>query len=308
MDDDAEIPSAWRHHAVHLIGGCWSGACSDLLLHPMSTLRARLMVQPERTKLSLFGYARQVVAREGGSALFRGIGLVLAGTIPGSALFYAGYESAKSLLSEQSGVSSDVKHLVSGGVATLCGSSIFQPLEVVVQKAQTGACGPEVKGSFNTLLYVLRTSGVRGLYRGYMAAQLTWLPYFSIYFVAYERLKAAAMARLGAKSEHEVWSATFLLCGASAGAFAGALTCPVDVVKTRIQVGSLVTTTSGVAAAAPPLPSLSIAGTVRDLWRTEGCRGFTRGMSARVMWLAPGSAVGITAYEWAKRTAAGYIL
>ena len=61
------------------------------------------------------------------------------------------------------------------------------------------------------------------------------------------------------------------------------------------------------------LPSYSgapagIAGTVRELWRAEGARGFTRGMSARVMWLAPGSAVGITAYEWAKRTAAGLLL
>ena len=286
-------------HAVHLIGGCWSGACSDLLLHPMSTLRARLMVQPERTTLSLAGYARQVVAAEGVSALFRGIGLVLAGTIPGSALFYAGYEGAKAKIATYPAISDDVAHLVSGSVATLCGSSIFQPLEVVVQKAQTGVCGPDVTGSLSTLRYVVRNNGVRGLYQGYVAAQLTWLPYFSIYFVAYERLKAAAMAQLGARHESDVWSAVFLLCGACAGTFAGAVTCPVDVVKTRIQVGR--PEGSGGAPA-------GIAGTVRELWRAEGARGFTRGMSARVMWLAPGSAVGITAYEWAKRTAAGLLL
>ena len=106
---------------------------------------------------------------------------------------------------------------------------------------------------------------MRGLYQGYAAAQLTWLPYFSIYFFAYERLKAAAMAQvrqtpcrprsrpnfsllqqllydpmttgmqqrtgqlapvgptltpfsrqLGARRESEVWSAAFLACGAGA--------------------------------------------------------------------------------------------
>jgi hypothetical protein len=31
-------------------------------------------------------------------------------------------------------------------------------------------------------------------------------------------------------------------------------------------------------------------------------------MSARVMWLAPGSAIGITAYEWAKGAASAALL
>jgi len=39
---------------------------------------------------SLLPYARGVVRAEGVRALYRGVGLVLAGTIPGSALFYAG--------------------------------------------------------------------------------------------------------------------------------------------------------------------------------------------------------------------------
>jgi hypothetical protein len=157
---DAAPSLRWRHHAVHLLSGCWSGACSDLLLHPINTLRARLIVQPERTTLSLVGYARAVVAAEGGAALFRGIGLVLAGTVPGSALFYAGYEGAKSTLAGCDGVGGDAAHLLSGSIASLCGSVVFQPLEVVVQRAQTGVGVGAGRGSLETLGHVLRTGGV----------------------------------------------------------------------------------------------------------------------------------------------------
>ena len=39
------------------------------------------------------------------------------------------------------------------------------------------------------LAHVLKADGIAGLYRGYVMAQLTWIPYFSIYFVAYERFR-----------------------------------------------------------------------------------------------------------------------
>jgi len=133
----APPPAAGSSHLLHMGAGCWSGLCSDALTHPLSTLRARLMVERQRSKLSLGQYASQVVRQEGARSLYRGIGMALLGSLPGSALFYLGYEVGKEKLSRVPGMQKDVSHLLAGTAATLSGSLIYSPMEVVVQKTQT---------------------------------------------------------------------------------------------------------------------------------------------------------------------------
>ena len=134
---DVPPPAAGSSHLLHMGAGCWSGLCSDALTHPLSTLRARLMVERQRSKLSLGRYASQVVRQEGARSLYRGIGMALLGSLPGSALFYLGYEVGKEKLSRVPGMQKDVSHLLAGTAATLSGSFIYSPMEVVVQKTQT---------------------------------------------------------------------------------------------------------------------------------------------------------------------------
>ena len=74
--------------------------------------------------------------------------------------------------------------------------------------------------------------------------------------------------------------------GAVAGATAGAVTNPMDVIKVRRQLSPNNVTTVQVA---------------KDLWRADGSAGFTRGMSARVLNMAPSGALIITVYELVKR-------
>ena len=137
----------------------------------------------------------------------------------------------------------------------------------------------------------------RGLSRGYAAAQLTWVPYFGLYFVVYERLRVLAAAACAtprppaarataapsrettqedaavvvgeAKGAGDVPFAASLVCGFCAGALAAAATCPIDVVKTRIQVGKgssvLVTSTARGAGGG----GVTIRATVQELWRKE---------------------------------------
>ena len=59
-----------------------------------------------------------------------------------------------------------------------------------------------------------------------------------------------------------------------------------DVIKVRRQLSPNNVTTVQVA---------------KDLWRADGSAGFTRGMSARVLNMAPSGALIITVYELVKR-------
>ncbi|KAI9152674.1 hypothetical protein H9P43_009470 [Blastocladiella emersonii ATCC 22665] len=96
----------------------------------------------------------------------------------------------------------------------------------------------------------------------------------------------------------EVWSPKVFLreretfrnsvAGAAAGAGASFLTCPLDVVKTRLQNSS------------PPRYRGTVDGLVTIL-RTEGYRGWYRGLSATMLGYLPSWAIYFTAYEEAKR-------
>ncbi|KAK7275287.1 hypothetical protein RIF29_16399 [Crotalaria pallida] len=87
---------------------------------------------------------------------------------------------------------------------------------------------------------------------------------------------------------------TGLICNAGAGAAAGAIAatfvCPLDVIKTRLQVHGL-----------PPAHKGSVIITsLQNIFKTEGFRGMYRGLSPTILALLPNWAVYFTVYEQLK--------
>ncbi|XP_068659530.1 nicotinamide adenine dinucleotide transporter 1, chloroplastic-like [Aristolochia californica] len=89
-----------------------------------------------------------------------------------------------------------------------------------------------------------------------------------------------------------------LLCNAGAGAAAGVIAatfvCPLDVIKTRIQVHGLTALGTG------SIKGSLIVGSLQELGRKEGIRGMYRGLSPSVLALLPNWAVYFTIYEQLK--------
>jgi len=188
-------------------------------------------------------------------------------------------------------------------MADVCGAVIWTPMDVVKQRLQvqrsnlktegmgTEPQGVRYKGSFHALSTILREEGPLGLYRGFFTALATYGPLVGIYFATYEKLKLTIAKSRNYASVQELPFYYHLVSGASAGAFAAAVTCPMDVVKTRIQVFSRDN----------PEEYSNAYRAVKTIVQKEGIRAFSKGLGARILWIAPGNAITISAYEQCKK-------
>lgn len=79
---------------------------------------------------------------------------------------------------------------------------------------------------------IYQKEGFRELFSGYKATLFRDLPFSALQFAFYEQEQKLAKSWMGSK---DIGLPLEILTGASAGGMAGVLTCPMDVVKTRIQ-------------------------------------------------------------------------
>ncbi|CBX92216.1 hypothetical protein IAQ61_000394 [Plenodomus lingam] len=88
------------------------------------------------------------------------------------------------------------------------------------------------------------------------------------------------------------------LCGASAGVASGIVTCPLDVIKTRLQAqGSFRPRTyTGPTRAVYK----GLTGTARVIWLEDGIRGLYRGLGPMLLGYIPTWAVYMSTYEYTK--------
>lgn len=293
-----------------LMGAC-AGLLSDGIVHPIDTVRVLLQTQRVTQTPSIAHYRsatdafRQILSTPNGfSRLYQGFGAVAAGTIPGHALYFAAYESMKRYLyqhlniNQQTGQSNNklhevVSHMLAGFVADVAGSLIWTPQDVVKQRLQVKYS--HRLSSLDCFRSIWQQEGLRGLYRGFGAGLLTYGPYVSIYFALYEQWKSSIRShefilmdwRNPYYKEAIVPSPFYWLGAAGSGAISAVITCPLDVIKTRLQVSRR-----------------QAVGSYRNAWdafkrivKEEGPRALFQGVKPRALWMASGTAITMMIYE-----------
>ena len=78
------------------------------------------------------------------------------------------------------------------------------------------------------------------------------------------------------------------------------MTCPLDVLKTRIMLERREGSTGSVNKNQAALQGRKgAAGIVRQVMQDEGWRGFFRGFVPRIGWISTGGAIFLGTYQWA---------
>ena len=257
----------------------FGAAAAATATNPFDVVKTRLQSGAQGSR-SVVQVAVSIVAREGFPALYRGLRPTLFMALPSTGIYLTAYEYGRDYLSP-----SPYAALVAGAVSRTMSACLVAPLEVVRTNLQAGS---GASGELGEMVGIVRrlTSGGRGvlgMWTGIGPTLVRDVPFSAIYWGLYESGKQFAVESQPALASSKI-GLPFLL-GAASGSVAAVVTHPMDVVKTRVQVGS-----DGMAVV---LRNISQApeGPLRVLFK---------GLTPRVARVTPACAIVISAFEFAK--------
>ncbi|KAI8597967.1 mitochondrial carrier domain-containing protein [Dissophora ornata] len=234
---------------------------------------------------------RQVIAKEGVRGLYRGIVPNLIGITPEKAIKLAVNDFAREYWAERTNVSEDklaIQYgMLAGATAGLCQVIATNPMEIVkIQMQVAGAQKLEPGEQRPTAMGIVRSLGLRGLYRGTPATLMRDVPFSIIFFPLNSFVKLQ-----GADENGRTPFSVVLGAGLVAGVVGASAVTPADVIKTRLQV-----------ARKPGEPVYKgIADCFQHIVRNEGVSALFKGVVPRSLIVAPMFAIALAVYELQQR-------
>lgn len=160
------------------------------------------------------------------------------------------------------------------------------PPTVVKQRLQM--YNSPYRGALHCARVVLRNEGLLAFYRSYTTQLSMNVPFQVIHFVTYEFLQDIL------NKERHYNPLSHMLCGAGAGAFAAAVTTPLDVAKT------LLNTREQKLGLNKEKHIYGMLNALHTIYKTRGIGGYFRGITARVVYQMPSTAICWSVYEFFK--------
>ncbi|KDO31742.1 hypothetical protein SPRG_03662 [Saprolegnia parasitica CBS 223.65] len=234
---------------------------------PFDVVKVRLQTQstpPEYAGVT--DCMTKIVRQEGLRSLWKGAIPALSSAIVENAVLFSANGILKRVLFASDANLRTIDEALLGSAASIFSATAITPAEVIKCRLQSDH-GTTSLGVRKCVQNVLRENGPRGLVAGLPAVLLRDVPFNFCFFGAYDVYTSWFMALHDASSKRELHPLAVLTAGGCAGATGWSIVFPVDVVKSRMQVGNNVT--FGAAA--------------RHVWQEYGIRGFYRGWSAAVL-------------------------
>ncbi|KAJ2927815.1 hypothetical protein H1R20_g9279, partial [Candolleomyces eurysporus] len=287
-EPDYEALPANAGLAVNMLAGALAGISEHAVMFPIDSIKTRMQVfatSPVAVYSGVGNAFTRISATEGMRALWRGVSSVALGAGPAHALHFGTLEAVKELAGGNEAGNQVLATSLAGASATIVSDAFMNPFDVIKQRMQLH------KSEYRSLLTcarsIYRTEGLTAFYISYPTTLAISIPFNAIQFTVYEHIKRY----LNPRGEYSPGS--HIVAGGIAGAVAAGVTTPLDVAKTILQ-------TRG-SATDPEVRSVRGMGdALKIIWKKDGLRGFSRGMTPRILTVMPSTALCWLSYEFFK--------
>lgn len=177
------------------LSGAVAGGCATGVTYPLDLLRTRFAAQgPDRVYGSLRASIVEIARHEGVPGFFRGCSAAVAQIVPYMGLFFTTYEALRPAMTWDA-LPLGTGDAAAGVVASVLAKTGVFPLDLVRKRLQVQGPTrtryvhrniPEYKGVLKSIDMIVRTQGVRGLYRGLTVSLLKAAPASAVTMWTYE--------------------------------------------------------------------------------------------------------------------------
>lgn len=292
---------------ISFLSGTISGSISKLLTHPMDTIKAKMQVYQDKKFEGIMSIFKKTYSEEGIKGFYKGINISVVGSIPASGLYFGSYEYAKKNLLKGDFFKKHeaVSHLIGGMFAEAISCIFWVPIDIIKERrqVQSNLKTYEYKGDLNALTTILKTEGIKGIYKAYFATIGSFGPTTALYFMFYEKSKGYFVkndheAYLQSIKENKVIKLNFyqsIICSMFASGLSSFLTTPLDLIKFRMQIQRASSEYNKETAVYKNM----LQGLMKII-SNEGYKALYRGSIARVLSMMPQGSIIMTLVEQIK--------
>jgi len=271
-----------------ILAGGITGGIEICITFPTEYVKTQLQLDEKMGAVKQFrgpiDCVKQTVRGYGFFGLYRGLSVLLYGSIPKSAVRFGAFESLKKRFADDSGQLSGSRKLLCGlgaGVSeAILAVTPMETLKVKFINDQTSA-NPQYKGFFHGVRTIIKTEGLAGCYKGLGP---TILKQGSNQAIRFWVLLTLQDLYRGGDKDKKVPKLVTGLFGGIAGAASVYGNTPIDVIKTRMQ---------GLEAS-KYRNSMHCA---MEIFKNEGFRGFYKGTVPRLSRVCLDVAITFMIYE-----------
>ncbi|CEP00611.1 Mitochondrial carrier protein [Plasmodiophora brassicae] len=228
-----------RHPVKSLVSGGIAGGVEIVCMYPTEFCKTLLQLDSklgaERRYKGSFDVVKQTIGQHGFRGLYRGMGSLLYGSVPKSAVRFGTYDLLRNTLMDSKGELSRTNTLLAGlGAGVAEAILIVTPMETIKVKLvhDLSRDVPKYKPGLGGIIQVMQQEGIQGCYKGLGPTVLKQGSNQMIRFFVFGELKGLLQ---GGDPKKDIGSVATALCGAAAGAASVFGNTPIDVVKSRMQ-------------------------------------------------------------------------
>ncbi|XP_002733843.1 mitochondrial ornithine transporter 1-like [Saccoglossus kowalevskii] len=294
----APVHPIWQSFAEFTAGAVGGVACV-ITGQPFDTIKVKMQTFPSLYTSSI-QCCRVSIKNEQFIGLYRGTVPALAANILENSILFLCYGLCKKAVCQVMGHPHEdhltaLENATAGAGAGFFSSLGLCPTELVKCRMQAmheviASEGKKTTGRFSTWSVtkaLIRQDGFHGLFQGLTSTWAREVPGYFFFFGGYEISRSILIPK--GNPNAEISPLRLMICGGFAGACLWSAMYPVDVVKSRIQVQSMVGKVQGF------MPTL------KTIIRTEGIGALYNGVVPCVLRSFPANGALFVAYEWTRK-------